>query len=315
MVLLLASLVTCQVVVGNPEERFTLESCSVPVSKLGKKKQAVTAETMVFKLDSAEGSVWRLDKNFFVRVGIGNHQVNEDEKNLKNKNEEVLKRLRSIKIPAIEFHEEPFSNVVAFLQKQLMDFDPEVKGGSGDYIWLNACGVQGGDLTFSGREVSFLTCLNIITRLNGLSYLIVDNSVLLLHSCVGESFSENCYYASSFLRNRLGDTTISNAMVMLGLKLGRDSRLEYFPELNMIYAFVSDGERQTIEKILIPTDLARRWPGRYRLSTLVLGNTPNLLLIDDKTGETWIYNAIRKPDDSIQESFDAIRDVDLKMKL
>lgn len=293
---------------AETDERYTIETHATPVTHLSGQDQKGVTENGLFKLDSYAGSVWRLDTNGFRRIAV--RDLVSQKSDTEWQERQVFKRLDAIKIPEINFRQESLSNVVAFLQNQIKQLDATIAAGSQEFIRLRYIDFPflTPPITFIAREVSALEALKTITDIAALEYRLEVDHILITSppSRDGEVVSR-IYEVSPVLRDRLRGTTINNVLSELGFDLEPWTELKYSPELDIIIAGTSDWEHLRLQELLVLTDLARQWPGRFRLVSRVYNENPVLLLLDGKTGQTWFYQAVVMKDGSRQESFDLVQ--------
>ena len=261
----------------------------------------------LFKLDSTLGSVWRLDTNGFQRILV--RDLISQKAFTERKKDQVLKHLRAIEIPEINLRQESISNVVAFLQKQIREMDHTISRDSDDFLRLKYIGYGGtaSDVTFKAEKISALEALKIITEVAGFRYRIEDDCIVVEPwSLGGGPIEGHIYEVSPLLRDRLTGTSISNVFSKLGFDLTAWTGLKYSPELDMLVACTTYSEHQRFQELLFSTGLARQESGRFRLVSSLERGQHILFLLDDKTGETWLYRCMVTPDGRNRESFDFI---------
>jgi len=292
---------------GEVAERYTIQTHGISVTHFTGVEQKVVTEDALFKLDSNLGSVWRLNANAFSRIPVrdlvSQKAFAESQKRL------LLKRLDAITIPVIDFQQESFSNAVAFLQEQIKQLDPTIAAGSETFLRLRYTDSEDSTLvTFTARDITAQETLNILVDIAGMQYrLEYDHIIITPRFAGGGQVIVRIYEVSPSLRERLHGTTISNILSEIGFNLKPWTKLQYSPELDIIAAGTTYQGHRQFQELLYSTDLARQWPGRFRLVPLSQEGKPTLFLLDDKTGETWLYRATILPDGSRTDSFDVLQ--------
>lgn len=306
--IMLAALLLAGSAVAEEAERYTIQTHTVSVTDVTGDNKPVRSEDALFKLDSHLGSVWRMDTNAFRLIAVRDLVSQKGFTEWQEK--QCLKRLDAIKIPEVDFRQDSFSNAIAFLQKQIKQLDPMIATGSHDFLRLRYVGADDAVplITFTAREISALETLNILTQVANMKYRLEDNHVVITPWYDGGGpVTVHTYEVSPSLRARLYGTTISNVLSELGFDMKPWTGLKYSPELDIIVAGTTYSEHQRFQELLYLTDLARQWPGRFRLVSRQHAGSHRLFLLDGKTGQTWLYRATVRKNGKRAESFDLLQ--------
>jgi hypothetical protein len=306
--LLLAAMVFTGVAnAADTTEQFTIQRHSIPVARASGRGASVAAEEALFKLDTSGGSVWRLGTNDFVHVAV-NSLYSQELRAHEARAAANMRRLKGIVIPSVDFKQASFSNVLAFLQHELKTRDPMAAVQTNDFLRLE-CPRDTHlifPLTFSARQVSFYETIQIIADISGLRLRLGEEHILMLPDYGDGETVTRRYEVSPSLRTGHGDTAFTNLLCQLGVKLYDGTWVKYFPELDIIMAYTTHQEQQQLERALELAGLVRQWPGRYRFVSEIVEGRPLLLLLDGKTGTTWIYRATIENDGSRKEAFEPL---------
>ena len=306
--IILAALLLAGSAVAEEAERYTIQAYTVSVIDLAGDNKPVRSEDAIFKLDSQLGSVWRMDTNAFQRIPVRDLVSQKGFSEWQEK--QFLKRLDAVKIPEIDFRQESFSNAVAFLQAQIKRLDPTIAAGSDAFLRLKYVGSDDSIplITFTARDISALETLKILTQISNMKYRVEDDHIVITPWFGGGGpVTFHTYQVSPSLRERLHGTTISNVLSELGFDMKPWTRLKYSPELDIIVAGTTYSEHQRFQELLYLTDLARQWPGRFRLVSRQHAGSHRLFLLDGKTGQTWLYRATIGKNGKKAESFDLLQ--------
>ncbi len=305
---IVAALLMVGSVSGEESDRYTIQTHSVSVTRLTGSDKTVEAEDALFKVDSQLGSVWRLGTNAFRRILVRDLVSQKSFTDWQQK--QFLKRLDAIMIPEIDFRQASFSDSIDFMQKQIRELDSTIAAGSDEflrirYIKMDTSRIQ---INFTAQGISALETLNILMDLVRMQYRLEDGEIVItpLSSGGGEVIVRT-YEVIPSLRERLHGTTISKVLSGVGFDLAPGTGVTYSPELDIIRAATTYQGHQQLQELLYRTGLARLWPGRFRLLSRAHGGKHLLFLLDEKTGETWIYGATVNPDGGRKESFDLLQ--------
>lgn len=295
---------------ANADVRYSIATYPIAISRKPGQVQSNETGEALFKLDTALGSVWRLDTNGFQRILV--RDLVSQKAFLEQQNDHVRKQLEAILIPEISFRDEPISNVVAFLQKQIRDRDPTIPPGSSRFLRLILSGEngRGGTIRFSAKDISALEALKIITDISGFQFRIEDDRVVITSLYPDEGFLiERIYEVSPALRDRVTADSITNIFAQLGFNLKDGARMIFSRELDTIVLGDTCWGHERFSETLSLAGIARQHTGRFRFMSAAENGLPILFLLDDKSGETWRYVRVLMSDGSLSESFDLIRTV------
>lgn len=295
---------------GN--DRFALETYPVSVTRLVGSNEVVEPVEALFKLDTELASVWRFETNTFIRIVVRDLVSQKAFTELKGR--QLLKRLETITIPRIDFQRETISNAVAFLRKQIKDLDPTIQRDSNEflrieYVTEGAPSTDEGTLvTFNATRISALETLKIISNVANLQYRVEDDHIVLCPLfCEEGRVIHRTYKVSPSLRGRLDNASLSNTLARLGFDLKPWTNVTYIPEFDLIIAGATTySGHERLLWLFQEADFLPHETGRFRLVSMRDGGRVLLFLLDDQTGEMWLYRATIGKDGLRKESFDRI---------
>jgi hypothetical protein len=308
--ILLALTLISQTFAAEITQRYTLKQYTVSVTN---QQNIVYTENAIFKLDSTLGTIWRMDNNIFKRIEIKDVVTQEGFNKAKPLAEVLIvqERLENIIIPEIKFRQESVTNIFKFLQEQLKKFDPEIQKGSDDFIKIDYSQVQSPKLktvTFSARYISAFEALKIVAQILQCQCEFEDNRILIVPNTGSWEnlifFRE--YEVESSLQEQLKNNTLTNLLTQLGFDTPLRTEMKYLPEENIIIALFTCSNHEQFERLLHQTGIARKRPGRFKLTSFIKDNKNLLLLMDSHKGQTWLYQASMGKDEKREESFNLI---------
>ena len=279
--------------------------------------------TNMFKVDTVNGSVWRMETNVFRRIVVlGLPSQDEYVKELDTRKTRLMEeRLSGIILPEINFRQASVSNVFARLEIMIREHDRTTPTNTNDGIRFRmigfgeSCfdpfatgdnaGVQNaGNITFSAKQVSALNVLKSITEINNIRYRMEGAKVVVMPCNLEEGCMETQrYQVAPTVQGHLTDTMLTNALVRFGVpRLNVGGSVSYTPEFGQITVVELPHRVQQIESILCILGVVD-FTGRYRLVTGSDHGQALLLLQDHMSGETWRHQFVVKPDGTVGESF------------
>jgi len=293
---------------------FVLQQLDVDVG--GRKPISV-----LFKLDTVHGDVWRLDNTNFAQIKvIGPTSLSEQETGKDSPEKGLVDKMEQIKIPEVDLRQANMRDVVRFLQDTSRDLDPDKQGINfvlklpDDTAAPGASETADNDtetnvplVTFSARYISLLEALKFITDVTGLRYRIEGRtvviapvgppicsitriynipprifSIVLEHPAVSGSTNQPALDTVSAWKQFFSDR---------GLAWPEDVSLVVFPEVGKVVVR-NMWDSAIFDEILSDISYYPPGPGRYRLDVFRGATDPQVILLDTGTGHTWRYEVI-----------------------
>ena len=278
---------------GVAGERFLVEQFTVPVPCDSAGPITTNAQTDVFKLDSAVGTVWRLDTNEFVLIAA--QDLASQKGATEAKMREIRQRLKNTIIPTVDYQDTPLSNVVASLQEAIRLHDPSLPAGSQKFLRLvYRChdADSSPTVTFHARDISALEVLTIVCDVTGCEFRVPEENgsiEVVPREAPSAQVIRRSYPVNPEFRTRLTGVNLTNLFVSIGLKFWTGCSIAFLPEIDtIVLQHTYDGHDQ-FQFLLQDTGMAAVAVGRYRLVSRSGASTNSLFLLDTSAGLTWLY--------------------------
>jgi hypothetical protein len=163
---------------GGKERNVLLDPKVDPNIKITLSLQKVSLSTVLGYVAEVSGLDYRVDKHAIVfthRRGPNAQSLS----GLRRMSVWVSKRIQAVRFKQIDFHEEPLSDVAAFLAKRSLELDPEKKG-------VNIVLSKGVDpttlITLKLSDVPMASVLKYVSRATDLRIRVDGNAVVFLQS-------------------------------------------------------------------------------------------------------------------------------------
>jgi hypothetical protein len=310
LLLLLAASAT----LGQSQNRFDIERHSFttavwPAKGDTEAKPVITTNDATFKLNTARGTVWRLESNRFVR--IEGPDLGGDRDHMAWKNQRLMGRLDAVILPELNFRTEAFTNVLLILEQKIREQEPAFRMGPEHFlVWTNLYG-DIPEITFSAKSITARQAMTIIASVCGLSLAPRRDVVYFSEDAGYQGSVEHVWYeVSPELKDLLRNDSVTNVLEELGMRrLPQGCTYSYLTESGrLLVAHTNRGHRE-LRELLSEKLLITLQAGRFRLQPVPAAEGPALWLIDQKTGESWLYRSHLSPNGR-WEKFNYVSDDD-----
>lgn len=284
--LLLAAFSAASVCAQESGTRFCLERHPVSETRSGVLWKTVEKHDAVFKVDTALGSVWRLESNAWERVEVRDLVTQAGIE--KERMAQALGRLEAVIIPDLVFGDVNVTNALELLNEHLRK-----QGENRLRIAYHgppyAATVRG----ISAHEISVCDALKLIASITGLTPKRVEGDTVVFSLQIdreGEVVTQGHKLSPAF-RSQAAGASASNVLSRIGYSPPNGGSLKYVPELDQLIVSDTRYGHHWLDSLLHEVGLARQENGRFRLHAGLTGGKPQLFLADGETGDVWQYQA------------------------
>ncbi len=267
--------------------RYRLLTWPVMETRAGALWKTVEKHEAVFKVDTALGSVWRLESNVWERVEIRDLVTQAGIE--KERMAQALARLETVIIPDLVCGDVNVTNALELLNEHLRK-----QGESRLRIAYHrppyAATVRG----ISAHEISVRDALKLIADITGLTPKRVEGDTVVFSLRIdreGEVVPQGHKLSPAF-RLQAAGSSASNVLSRIGYPPLDGGSFKYVPEQDLLHVSDTRYGHHWLDTLLHEAGLARQENGRFCLHAELAEGKPQLFLVDGETGSVWQYQAL-----------------------
>jgi hypothetical protein len=318
----LAAVVAATSVADTQSARFVLETH--PVQPL----RGDRTLSVMFKLDTVSGDIWRFSGSDFVRIPVANtwsagvDRTSRDDIEKQRRRAALLKKMDDIVIPEIDFRQAKLHDALEFLQEASVKHDAEKRGmsfilklgGSSPQANVNDPFAEPDTsedaweplITFSARDITLHEAIDIITDVAGLRYRIEGGVVVIVpYACHMGQLEYRLYdllpstveklqnYQPELFSTNLPPAVAEDRWKLFFSELGvtwpSSASINPVPLIGKVVVCNTYQNLVSFEQIMETINSYPSRPNRFRLMLAAGASPAALFLIDSDTGHTWQY--------------------------